>query len=99
MATMKDTTKLSLILWILVGFNLAVFLTGFKLSSSILKRLSAITENNHAMSDATSDMKVMIETFGDLFHSFSICGLVFTVCWVLLVRKCMATDPPGKTGA
>lgn len=95
---MKDTTKLSLILWILVGFNLAVYLTGFFVASFILKRLSAITENNNAMSDVTSDMKVMIETFGDLFHSFSICGLTFTVCWILLVRKWTTLVPPDKAG-
>jgi hypothetical protein len=50
------------------------------------------------MSDVTSDMKVMIETFGDLFHSFSICGLTFTVCWILLVRKWTTLVPPDKAG-
>ncbi len=95
---MKVTTKLSLILWILVGFNLSVYLTGFIVASALLKRLSAITENNADMADVISDMKVMIETFGDLFHSFSICGLIFTVCWVLLVRKCTTSAPPDNAG-
>lgn len=95
---MKKTTKCSWILWILTGFNLSVFLTGFMLTRVILKRLTLITRDDINSSEVISDIKVMTEMFGNLFYLFSICGLIFTVCWVLLVRECLTLAPVGKDG-
>lgn len=89
---MKQTTKLSLCLWLLTGLNLTASVTAFLLGGRILKVLNELPTIDKDQA-TLFQMKTMIEAFGNAFYSFALCLLTFTFAWYILVRQCVKPVP------
>lgn len=89
---MKETTKISLCLWILTGLNLTASVGAFLAGGRILKVLNELPTIDKDPA-TLFQMKTMIEAFGNTFYLFALCLLTFTIAWYLLVRKCIKPVP------